>query len=286
MVTKKLNMVSVENSDPKNRPFVVFILFLWLGVSSLLGELTQKRQMLFYFDKIEVNGAVDVFVTPGPRNEEALIFADSDIMDNISLTVRERVLFIDANNTYDISRRLPFLKLRAERIFPVEIIIHTEKLSELRLNGKGNLTVTDIRTPKLSIHSTGNGRFHLENASVDSLSVRQDGKGPVILKGQEVSNLDLVVMNDGPVWAQSRPVDRARILHHGNNSVEINSLKFIDARIFGPGNVLLHSKPKSIVVTQKGTGKVVDILPDAPKLYDLNATSPVLPLRRISLRRN
>ena len=49
----------------KNRPFVVILLFLWVGVSSLLGELTQKRQMLFYFDKIEVNGAVDVFVTPG-----------------------------------------------------------------------------------------------------------------------------------------------------------------------------------------------------------------------------
>ena len=80
-----------------------------MGVSSLLGELTQKRQMLFYFDKIEVNGAVDVFVTPGPRNEEALIFADSEIMD-ISLTVRERILFIDANNTFDISRRLPFIK--------------------------------------------------------------------------------------------------------------------------------------------------------------------------------
>jgi hypothetical protein len=168
----------------------------------------------------------------------------------------------------------------------VEIIIHTEKLSELRLNENANLTVTDIRTPKLSIHTTGSGRFHLENASVDSLSVRQDGKGPVILKGQEVSNLDLLVMNDGPVWAQSLPVDRARILHHGNKSIEINSLEFLDTRIFGQGNVLLHSRPKSIVVTQKGTGKVVDVLPDAPKLYDLNATSPVLPLKRISFRRN
>jgi hypothetical protein len=242
--------------------------------------------MLFYFDKIEVNGAIDVFVTSGPRNEEAFIFADSEIMDNISLAVRERVLFIDANNTYDISRRLPFLKLRAERIFPVEIIIHTEKLSELRLNETANLTVTDIRTPKLSIHTTGSGRFHLDNASVDFLSVRQDGMGPVILKGQEVSNLDLLVMNDGPIWAQSLPVDRARISHHGNKSVEINSLQFLDTRIFGQGNVLLHNKPKSIVVTQKGTGKVVDVLPDAPKLYDLNATRPVLPKRKITLRKN
>ena len=60
-------------------------------------------------------------------------------MDNISLTVRERVLFIDANNTMTSAADFHLL-LRAERIFPVEIIIHTEKLSELRLNETANLT--------------------------------------------------------------------------------------------------------------------------------------------------
>ncbi len=287
MVTKKTNMQSVANLDRKNSSRSICLLsFLIAGASTISGELTRKRQMLFYFDKIEVNGAVDVFVSPGNRNEEAYIFADSEVMNKVSLNVRERVLFVEANNTFDISRRLPFLRLRAERTFPVEIIIHKEKLAELRLNGTGNLTVTDIRTPKLSIHSTGSGRLHLENSSVDSLSIRQDGKGPVILKGQEVSNLEILVMDDGPVWAQALPVDRARILHHGNNDVEINSLAFLDARIFGQGNVLLHSQPKSIVVNQKGTGMVLDVLPDSPRVYDLNVTEPTLLLRRKSLERN
>ena len=280
MVTKKINMESVVSSDRKSSPRITCFLSLLIACAcTLSGELIRKRQMLFYFDKIEVNGAVDVFVSPGNRNDEAYIFADSEVIENISLNVRERVLFVEANNTFNISRRLPFLKLRAERTFPVEIIIHKEKLTELRLNGSGNLTVTDIRTPKLSIHANGSGRLHLENASVDSLSIRQDGEGLVILKGQEVSNLEILVMDDGRVWAQSLPVDRAKILHHGNKNVEINSLAFLDARIFGQGNVVLHSQPKSIVVNQKGTGMVLDVLPDMPKLYDINASGPTLPLK-------
>ena len=65
------------------------------------AALTKKRQLLFYFDKIEVKGAVDVYVQPGPRNEEAFIYADSDILDKISLRVREKTLFVEANNTFD-----------------------------------------------------------------------------------------------------------------------------------------------------------------------------------------
>ena len=87
----------------------------------------QKKQLLFYFNKIDVSGAVDVFIQPGDRNEQATIYADSLIMDNISLVVRDRTLFVDANNTFDLTRRLPFLKLSAERTFPVEILINAEK---------------------------------------------------------------------------------------------------------------------------------------------------------------
>ena len=243
------------------------------------AALTKKRQLLFYFDKIEVKGAVDVYVQPGPRNEEAFIYADSDILDNISLRVREKTLFVEANNTFDISRRLPFLKLRAERVFPVEIIIHKEKLSELRLYGNGNLTVSDVRSPRLSVHMTGNGRFHLENASVDSLSVRQDGSGPIVIKGKESSNLELTVSDNGPVLAQSFPVKRARILHQGNNNIEIAPITFLDARIFGQGNILLHQKPSNSVISQRGGGKIIELLPDSRQLYDLNVTKPVLPIK-------
>ena len=268
-------MESAGNIIQRNK-FWTTLFSIFLGVSWAQADLTKKIQLLFYFDKIEVNGAINVFVQPGDRNEEATIFADSSIMENISLTVRDRTLYLDANNTYDLARRLPFIKLSAERIFPVEILVNTDKLSEIRLNERSNLTVSDIRSPRLSVFTTGTGRLHLDNSSIDNLSVRQDGNGPIILKGKEVSSLELIVIGDGLIFAQDLPVDRARVLHRGNANVEINPLSFLDSRIFGQGNILLHSKPENIVVSQKGTGKVIDVIPDSPPLYDMNATRPVL----------
>ena len=255
---------------------IILLISALASASSSFSALTKKRQLLFFFDKIEINGAVDVFVKPGTRNEEAFIYADSSVINDIGLNVRERTLFIEANNTFDISRRLPFLKLSAERTFPVEIIVHSEKLSQISSNGRGNLVLSEIRSPNLSIHKTGSGHFHLENCSIDHLSIRQDGTGPIILKGQEVSRLELKVMSDGPVFAQSLPVDRALVSHYGKNDIQINPIEFLDSRIIGSGNILLHRKPDNIVVTQKGLGKVVDVLPDAPLLYDINATAPTL----------
>lgn len=273
-------MAKLENINRKSSLAISFYLILLLIFSiSGFAVLTKKRQLLFFFDKIDVNGAVDVFLKPGGRNEEAFIFADSEVMNEIALNVRDRTLYIDANNTFDISRRLPFLKLSAQRTFPVEIIIHSEKLSEIRLNGKGNITVSDIRTPKLSVHTTGSGRFYLENSSIDNLFIRQDGKGPLVLKGKEVSSLELIVTGDGPIWAQSLQVDRARVSHRGKNEVQLNPLKFLDSRILGQGNIILHQKPSNIVVTQKGSGKVVDVIPDTPELYDYNVSRTQSPAK-------
>ena len=66
-------------------------------------------------------------------------------------------------------------------------------------------------------------------------------------------------------------IDRALVSHYGKNDIQINPIEFLDSRIIGSGNILLHRKPDNIVVTQKGLGKVVDVLPDAPLLYDINA---------------
>ena len=175
--TKKGSMEAGKNIIKRSSLiWVSFLVFLSVSNIPAFGILTQKRQLLFYFDKIEVNGEIDVFVEPRKRNEEALIYGDSEIIDQVSLIVRDRTLFIEANNTFDISRRLPFLKIKAERTFPVEIIIGAEKLSALSLYGRANLTVNKITASKLSVSTFGRGRFHLENSFVNSLKINQSGR--------------------------------------------------------------------------------------------------------------
>ena len=270
-------MVSGGNITLKNSLHGILCLISSLiGSNLLFSDLTEKRKLLFFFDKIEINGAVDVFVKPGPRNNEAFIFADASVMDEIGLHVRERTLFVDANNTFDISRRLPFLKISAERTFPIELIVHKEKLSEIRLNGRSNLVLSELNSPKVFVNTSGSGRFHLENSTINNLSIRQDGTGPIILKGEKINRLELKVLNNGPILAQSLPADHVQVTHHGNGDIEINPLKFLDTRIMAEGNIILHQRPTNLVVTQKGGGRVLDISPDLPNFYEINASQPTL----------
>lgn len=270
-------MARIGNITLRNSLFVTSSLFfLFLGTNQLFSGLTKKRQLLFFFDKIEINGAVDVFVKPGARDNEAYIFADTSVIDAIGLHVRERTLFVDANNTFDISRRLPFLKISAERTFPIELIVHKEKLSEIRLNGRSNLVLSELNSPKVFVNTSGSGRFHLENSTINNLSIRQDGTGPIILKGEKINSLELKVLNNGPILAQSLPADHVQVTHHGNGDIEINPLKFLDTRIMAEGNIILHQRPTNLVVTQKGGGRVLDISPDSPTLYEINASQPTL----------
>ena len=109
------------------------------------GEISSQRRLLFFFDKIEVNGEVDVFLSKGNRNREATIYADSEIIDTVLTKVSKRTLYVDANNTYQLARRLPFIKLNAQRKF-VEIIVSIDKLTEIRVHGGSNLTSAGLNS--------------------------------------------------------------------------------------------------------------------------------------------
>ena len=171
------------------------VIFLILGTLLILGpatpgEITSQRRLLFFFDKIEVNGEVDVFLSKGNRNREATIFADSEIIDTVLTKVSKRTLYADANNTYRLARRLPFIKLNAQRKFPVEIMISIDKLSEIRVHGASNLTSVGLNSDQLSVFCSSTGKIHLENLISPTLQLRHEGSGVVVLRGKGVQRLE------------------------------------------------------------------------------------------------
>ena len=66
-------MVGDENIIQKNSRVGVFLIVFLIGFNQLFPALTKKRQLLFFFDKIEINGAIDVFVKPGERIAQLVI---------------------------------------------------------------------------------------------------------------------------------------------------------------------------------------------------------------------
>lgn len=266
------NMEEEKHMVKRSLNFLLGLLFFITNLSELQGELTSQKKLLFFFDKIEVRGNVDVFLTKGKRLREATLYADSEIITSIKTRVSKKTLHIDANNTYNLARRLPFLKIKAQRKYPVEIVVSIESMKEIRLLEQSNLTAENLNSDTLSIFMGSEGKLHIENLSVKNLNIIHEGTGDIVLKGKEIEEIKAKVSESGSIFADELEVTRATLIHHGSGAVHLKPSQWLDARMHRNGNLFLHAKPNNLVIDQQGTGKVSDILPDAPTFYDFNKT--------------
>ena len=270
------NLGKEKDMERKSLKILFFLKVLILFPLCTKGELSKKKSLLFFFDKIEIKGDVDVFLVKGKRAREVTLFADSEIIDSVYTKVRSKTLYIDANNTYSLARRIPFIRINAERKYPVEIIVSTENLKEIRLLDNANLTIEKLSTEKAFVFSESSGKLHIEDISASQLNVIHTGDGDIILKGKDLAEINAKISGNGNLIASELETVRATLTHQGIGMVHLAPSVWLDARMLNTGNLFLHSKPSSLVIDQKGTGKVSDILPDAKALYDLNATEPIL----------
>ena len=240
------------------------------------GELATKKSLLFFFDKIEIKGDVDVFLVKGKRSREVTLFADSEIIDSVYTKVKSKTLYIDANNTYSLARRIPFIRINAKRKYPVEIIVSIDRLKEIRLLENANLTVEKISTEKVSFFSESSGKLHIEDIAASQLNVIHTGSGDIVLKGKNLREINAKVSGNGNLIASDLDVIRATLTHQGTGVVHLAPSTWLDARMLNNGNLFLHATPSNLVIDQQGTGKVKDILPEAKAIYEVNATKPAL----------
>jgi hypothetical protein len=260
----------------ENKFGVLILVSLLVFAPAISGEISSQRRLLFFFDKIEVNGEVDVFLNKGKRNREATIYADSEVIDSVLTRVSKRTLYVDANNTYRLARRLPFVKLNAQRKFPVEIMISIDKLTEIRVLGGSNLTSEGLNSDKLSVFCSSTGKIHLENLLSPALHLRHEGSGTVVLRGKGVNRLEAQILGNGLLRAEEFTIGEATLLHQGKEDVHLAPLRWLDARMRGPGNLMLHRKPEKMVIDQAGEGIVRDIISGPLPFLDLNASTPKL----------
>ena len=151
----------------------------------------------FHFDKIEARGALTIFVEPGKRNRQVEYFADSEIIDTVTAKVENRTLYLDANNSLQLSRRIPLLRLSAQRVFPIEIIVSIDKLKEFRLLENSTARLKNLSGNELNLYHNSTGSLHLIESRFKKISVQQEGSGDIILKGRETLDLDAKIFGNG-----------------------------------------------------------------------------------------
>jgi len=250
MAGKKDNLVGGQTLTPMLWALLASFLFL----SSLNGVVESKRILAFHFDKIEVRGALTVFIEPGKRNRQVEYFADSSIIDSVIADVRNRTLYLDANNSYSLIRKIPLIKLRAERTFPIEVIVSIDKLRDIRLLNQSNLRIKNISGSQLNIFSNSSGNLHGIDLQFEGIKIKHEGSGDISLEGRDVLSLDAELYSAGSLLCEHLFLEEAQLNHHGTGDVIIAPKNWLDARIFSSGNIKLLEHPKGRVLKNEAKG--------------------------------
>ena len=235
-------------------------LLITFVLSSVNGSSVEsKKKLMFHFDKIEVRGAIQVFVEPGKRNREIEYFANSEIIDSVESRVVGRTLYLDANNTFDLSRRIPLIRVSAQRIFPVEIIVSIESLKEARLHEQSSLVIKGVQADEMLLFSNSSGTLLVDSIKCPVIKLRQEGTGPVILRGRETSLLNATVFNSGELRGEGLFLEEAVVSHHGSGSLFLAPEKWLDLKLLGTGNLTLLEKPEGRVVKRsENAGRLIE----------------------------
>jgi hypothetical protein len=254
-----------------NLAWQVFIGVLLLA-GQCLGELATEKRLLFKFDKIDVRGEVDVFLHQGRRLREATVYADEEIIEQVWTRVENKTLIIDANNSAKFGRRLPFLRINAKRVYPVEVIVSVQDLKEIAITGTGNLSGSGINAGHLKLFSASPGRLDLRRFSTETLEVIQEGSGEIVLKGAPLDNLNATVNGTGSIRAAELEVRRASITLNGKGHAYLAPNDWLNARLPSAGNLFLTRKPDQSIIQGGGTGSVKMIFPQEDSPNDQNVT--------------
>ncbi len=235
------------------------MILLLLPHTFIWGAIESQRKLMFHFDKIEVRGALQVFVEPGKRNREVEYFASSEIIGSVRAEVRARTLFLEANNTFDLSRKIPLIRLSAQRVFPVEILVSIDQLNEIRLHDQSDVSVKGIESERLVLFSSSSGNLLVESLRCPTIELRHEGNGKVVLKGRETQRLKASVYNHGEVLGEELFLDHAEVNHFGFGEIYLAPEKWLNLKLQGPGNFVLLTNTE---------GRVVNQSPDAGRLIE------------------
>ena len=250
MAGKKDNLISSRSIFADLSALLSFFLL----PLSLEAQVESKRILSFHFDQIEVKGALTVFIEPGKRNRQVEYYADSSIIDSVSAEVRNRTLYLDANNSFSLFRKIPLIKISAQRTFPIEVVVSTEKLRGIRLLDQSNLRIKNVSGKQLNIFSNSNGSFHGIDLKFESLKIRHEGSGNINLQGRDVLSLNAEMYGSGSLLCEHLFLEEAKLSHHGTGDVVIAPNNWLDARIFNSGNVKLLEQPQGRVFKKEGNG--------------------------------
>lgn len=190
------------------------------GVQGSGVAATQTRAVA-PFSGLDLAGANDVTVTVGAP-QSVVVHADSNLITHITTRVVAGTLVIGDTGSFTTRT-------------PMSVDVSMPSLTALNLSGDGQISVTGINTPQLTLTVSGSGLLKAAGTAV-RLTVTLSGKGEAQLSQLTARDVRAVVT--------------------GSGLIQVTATTSLDAAVPGTGAIIYGGNPPQVTTSVTGTGTV------------------------------
>ncbi|MBU1356905.1 MAG: DUF2807 domain-containing protein [Candidatus Edwardsbacteria bacterium] len=228
---------------------VVGLLVVSLTLISALayaGEPISQNRDVSGFDKIQVNGAYDLYITQG-KEYSLRIEAEPEVLEKIDTEIKAGRLKV-SDKKHKI--RIGVFKSKTRKIY-----VTLPELKELCINGSSDVKGQNkFKVGDLSLVVNGSGDIELELEARDiDASIR--GAGDIKLKGS-ADNFNISIAGSGDVSTYELTSQKTFVTISGAGDCKVNSSQELTVNIAGSGDVSYQGSPKVVTKNVSGVGRV------------------------------
>jgi hypothetical protein len=186
------------------------------------GVAATQTRSLPPFTAVELAGENNVIVRVGPR-QSVVVHADTNLLRRVTTRVRSGRLVIGTTRGNFSAKSPMFVEVRLP------------SLKSLRLQGAGNIAVTGVNSPRLSVELPGSGNIDA-GGTTTTLDVSISGEGTALLRQLIARDANAALTGDGTIM--------------------LTATHSLIARVSGSGTVLYGGNPLHLTRAVTGSGAI------------------------------
>jgi hypothetical protein len=208
------------------------------------GNIVTIEKSVDPFDRVEVHGAIDVYVSQGPQ-KPVRIEGDENLLKYILVSERGGELEVRTKSGVSLS---PSRKMK--------VYVTAPKFEKLEVSGACNIIGETLvsSTDRLELGVSGAGDINME---VDAPEVQAgiSGAGKVQLRGK-TRDFDLDLSGAGKATCYDLLAETVRVEISGAGAAEVFASVRVDAQVSGAGNVRYKGNATEVKQQVSGAGSV------------------------------
>jgi putative autotransporter adhesin-like protein len=206
-------------------PLILVFALALAGAGCGAGPRISQTRDVAPFQRIEVDGSVDVEVVPG-GSREVVVTAGEHVIDRVSTESRDGVLHLSIRDHGIVIGPDPYDDARVQ--------VSAAALKGLRVVGSSDLTLGRVDAAELSIEVEGSG------------DVKASGS---------VGNLIATIQGSGDAELGDLAARTATVSVQGSGSASVNVSDTLDVTVQGSGDVSYRGRPR-VSQDVEGSGAV------------------------------